>query len=87
MYNTNIKFYESIANIVEIYAIDFPQFNEIPENNITYYKCYSNMINMLLEQWILYYNYLFSFENLCIVDNGSTNTETLNILKNIKQKG
>jgi len=46
MYSNNSKYYESISNIVEAYAIYFPQFHEIPENNITYYKGYNDMINL-----------------------------------------
>lgn len=43
--------------------------------------------NKLLEQWIIYYSHLFSFEDICIVDNGSTDQDVLNILKMYEEKG
>lgn len=41
----------------------------------------------LLEAWIVYYSNLFSFDNICIVDNNSTDTHVLEILDKYKNKG
>lgn len=42
---------------------------------------------LLLEPWIIYYGNLFSFDNICIVDNGSTDTDVLKILDKYSEKG
>ena len=46
LYLLNSKQYNIIFNIVQPYAIYFPQFHEIAENNNTFYKGYSDMINL-----------------------------------------
>jgi hypothetical protein len=42
---------------------------------------------LLLEPWIIYYGNLFSFNNICIVDNGSTDTDVLKVLDKYSEKG
>lgn len=46
LYITNINQYNKIFDIVQPYAIYFPQFHETIENNNTFYKGYSDMINL-----------------------------------------
>ncbi len=42
---------------------------------------------LLLEPWIIYYGNLFSFNNICIVDNGSNDTDVLKTLDKYSQMG
>jgi hypothetical protein len=42
---------------------------------------------LLLEPWIIYYGNLFSFNNICIVDNGSTDTDVLKTLDKYSNMG
>lgn len=42
---------------------------------------------LLLEAWIKYYSYLTTYDNILILDNGSTDDNVLNILKEYEQKG
>jgi hypothetical protein len=47
IYIKNKDNYEKVHSKIEPYAIYFPQFHEIEENNITFYKGYSDMINLI----------------------------------------
>lgn len=47
-YSTHRENYEKILEIVQPYAIYFPQFHEIDENNATFYKGFSDMKNLYL---------------------------------------
>ena len=46
IYNKYSPDYDKLSNIIETYAIYFPQFHEIEENNYTFYKGYTDMINL-----------------------------------------
>jgi hypothetical protein len=46
IYLKNKENYNNIFKIVQPYAIYFPQFHEIKENNINFYKGFSDMINL-----------------------------------------
>jgi len=43
--------------------------------------------DLLLEPWIQYYAKLMPYENICIVDNNSTNEKVIEILKIYEKKG
>jgi hypothetical protein len=43
--------------------------------------------DLLLEQWISYYSLFMPYKNICIVDNGSTNKNVIEILKKNEEKG
>jgi hypothetical protein len=42
---------------------------------------------LLLEPWIIYYGNLFSFDNICIIDNGSNDTDVLKTLDKYSHMG
>jgi hypothetical protein len=43
--------------------------------------------DLLLEKWISYYALFMPYENICVVDNGSTNKNVIEILKKNEEKG
>ncbi|MBI2448540.1 glycoside hydrolase family 99-like domain-containing protein [Candidatus Microgenomates bacterium] len=45
-YHKNKKYYDYLFKIVEPYAIYFPQFHALKENNRTFYEGYHDMVNL-----------------------------------------
>jgi hypothetical protein len=46
-YNRNKEKYEIIHQKIMPYAIYFPQFHEIEENNVNFYKGFTDMVNLM----------------------------------------
>lgn len=45
-YENNKQMYKDLSDLIQVYAIYFPQFHEIEENNYTFYKGYNDMLNL-----------------------------------------
>jgi hypothetical protein len=45
-YNNNKDKYHQVFNTIQPYSIYFPQFHEMPENNLTYYKGFTDLVNL-----------------------------------------
>lgn len=45
-YKLNIHNYLKLNKLIEPFAIYFPQFHEIEENNLTYYKGFTDLVNL-----------------------------------------
>jgi hypothetical protein len=51
-YSNNKKYYEQIFKYINPYAIYFPQFHTIPENDTMFYKGYTDYTNLIKEKEI-----------------------------------